>query len=149
MNSADASGPRVQIGQMGGWALPHSLLEKAVLEVFRDGGIQEGEISLTFLDDDGIRTLNREYLDRDRPTDVIAFPLYEPGQAIVGDVYVGYEQARRQSGAEGVPLEEELVRLAIHGALHVLGHDHPPGEDGWASPMFRIQEEILARALSR
>ncbi|MFO8174091.1 MAG: rRNA maturation RNase YbeY [Longimicrobiales bacterium] len=149
MNSADASGPRVQIGQMGGWPLPHSLLEKAVLEVFRDGGIQEGEISLTFLDDDGIRTLNHEYLDRDRPTDVLAFPLHEPGQAIVGDVYVGYEQARRQSGAEGVPLEEELVRLAIHGSLHVLGHDHPPGEDRWASPMFRIQEEILARALSR
>jgi probable rRNA maturation factor len=124
-----------------------SLLERGVLEVFRAQGVEGGEVSLTFLDDNGIRTLNRDYLDRDRPTDVISFALHDPGEPVVGDVYIGYEQAVRQSGVEEVELREELLRLVVHGVLHVLGHDHPPGEDRWSSPMFQLQEEVLGRVL--
>jgi len=148
MPRVEPPGPLVQISRVGDWTIPQDLLEQAALAVFQAEGVTEGELSLTFLDDDGIRTLNRDYLDRDRPTDVIAFPLHEPGQPVVGDVYVGYQQAVRQAEAEGVELEEELARLAIHGALHVFGHDHPLGEDRWASPMFRLQEEILERVLA-
>ena len=148
MTPSDPPGPVVRIGQVADWALPIPLLEEAVLAVCREEGVPHGEISLTFLDDNGIRTLNRDYLERNCPTDVIAFTLNDPGQPVVGDVYVGYEQAARQSGSEGVGLPEELVRLTIHGILHVLGHDHPPGEDRWASPMFRLQEEILSRVLA-
>lgn len=149
MTPTESPGPLVQISRVGSWGIPLKLLENAALAVFRKEGISDGELSLTLLDDDGIRTLNRDYLGRDRPTDVIAFSLHEPGEPVVGDVYVGYEQAARQAEAEGVELEEELARLAIHGTLHVLGHDHPLDEDRWASPMFRLQEEILAGVLGR
>jgi len=56
---------------------------------------------------------------------------------------VGADQARRQAEALGVPLREELARLAIHGVLHVLGHDHPEGDDRFASPMYVLQERLL------
>jgi probable rRNA maturation factor len=107
----------------------------------------EGELSLTFIEDDAIRALNLQYFGRDNPTDVIAFHLNDPGEPILGDVYVGYEQARRQAADASVPLAEELTRLAIHGALHVLGYLHPEGEERLQSEMFRRQEEILARVL--
>lgn len=105
------------------------------------------ELSLTLLDDEEIRTLNRDYLGHDRPTDVIAFALGGPGD-LVGDVYLGVEQARRQAAEHGVALDEELARLAIHGTLHVLGHDHPEGEERWESPMFIRQEQILRTFLA-
>lgn len=105
------------------------------------------ELSLTLLDDAEIRALNRDYLGHDRPTDVIAFALGGP-EDLVGDVYLGVDQARRQAAEHGVALEEELARLAIHGTLHVLGHDHPEGEERWDSPMFARQEQILRTFLA-
>ena len=62
----------------------------------------------------------------------------------MGDVYLGLEQARRQAGEHGIDVGRELQRLAIHGTLHVLGHDHPSGEERWTSPMFTLQERILS-----
>ena len=60
-------------------------------------GLGDGEISLTLLDDDSIRELNRTYLGKDTPTDVISFALHEGNEAVLGDVYVGYEQATIQA----------------------------------------------------
>lgn len=137
------SGLLVHLNRLGDWSLPADLLEAAIVEAARRGGVAEGEVSLTFLDDQGIRALNMEYLGRDRPTDVIAFALHDVGAPVLGDVYVGYEQADRQARELGIDLEEELLRLAVHGTLHVLGHDHPDGEERTESEMFRIQEEIL------
>jgi probable rRNA maturation factor len=136
------------VSSVGDWSIPEVILEAGIREVFRRAGIQDGEISITFLDDPGIRDLNRDYLGRDHPTDVIAFTLNEPGDPPLGDVYVGYLQARRQAAELGIHLDEELVRLAIHGALHVLGHDHPPGGGREKSEMFQLQEEVLNTVLS-
>ena len=61
----------------------------------------------------------------------------------VGDVYVGIEQAGRQAAEHGVPLDEELVRLAVHGTPHVVGHDHPEGPERLESPMFVLQERLV------
>lgn len=127
--------------------LPEALLRSAVVHVLDHEDAPPAEISLTLVDDDAIRALNREYLSRDRPTDVIAFRLGDDDD-LVGDIYVGTEQARRQSEALGVPLDEELTRLAIHGTLHVLGHDHPEGEERERSPMFRLQERLLGEVLA-
>ncbi len=113
-----------------------------------DADGREAELSITLVDDEEIKRLNREYRGHDRPTDVIAFSLGGPGQPL-GDVYVGAEQARRQAEALGVPLSEELVRLAIHGTLHVLGHDHPDGDERFASPMYLLQEQLLGEVLGK
>ena len=128
-------------------AVEEALLEAAVRRaVVADG--RETELSVTLVDDAEIRRLNREYRGRDRPTDVIAFSLGSPEEPL-GDVYVGADQARRQAEALGVPLSEELVRLAIHGTLHVLGHDHPDGDGRFASSMYVLQEQLLGEVLEQ
>jgi probable rRNA maturation factor len=124
------------------------LVARAVRSVLSSEGVHEAEVSVTLLPDDEIRTLNREHLGHDRVTDVIAFPLWERGEPVVGDLCVGLEQARRQAVEAGVSLEEELARLVVHGMLHVLGWEHP--EEPAArleSAMWRRQEELVRGVL--
>jgi probable rRNA maturation factor len=128
-------------------AAPAALLEATVRHVLADAGLTEAEVSLTLLDDETIRALNFEWLGHDRPTDVIAFALDDDG--VLGDVYLGAEQARRQAAELGIPFAEELVRLAVHGTLHVLGHDHPEGPERAVSPMFELQERLVREVLAR
>ena len=137
----------VQVSLGAAEGVSEDLLRSAVDLVLRDAGVTDGEISLALLDDQAIRELNRTYLGRDRPTDVIAFTLYEEGESLLGDIYVGHEQAVRQAGEMAVPLIEELVRLAIHGTLHVLGHGHPETEARFESEMFQLQERLLRELL--
>lgn len=120
------------------------IVERAVEAALLARGVHDAELSVTLLGDRAIAALNAEWLQRDEPTDVIAFPLYEEGETPVGDIYIGIRQAGRQAVSLGVSLAEELARLAIHGTLHVLGFDHPPGADRVRSPMWREQERILA-----
>ncbi len=126
-------------------AVEETLLESAVRRTLDADG-RDAEVSVTLVDDAEIKRLNREYLGRDRVTDVIAFSLGSPEEPL-GDVYVGADQARRQAEALGVSLTEELVRLAIHGTLHVLGHDHPNSGDRFDSPMYVLQERLLCEVL--
>lgn len=116
------------------------------------GAPLRGEVSLAFVDARAMAELNRRWLDREGPTDVIAFDLGEPGadgvRELVGDVYVCPDVAVAASAEPGGPgPAEELVRLAIHGVLHVLGHDHPEDGTRWECDMYRLQESLLARAL--
>ena len=137
----------VQVSLGAAEGVSEDLLRSAVDLVLRDAGVTDGEISLALLDDQAIRELNRTYLGLDRPTDVIAFALHEEGESLLGDIYVGHEQAVRQAGEMAVPLIEELVRLAIHGTLHVLGHGHPETDARFESEMFRLQERLLRELL--
>ena len=127
--------------------MPEDWLHQAVSLVLRNAGLREGEISLTLLDDAAIRELNRTYLGKDAPTDVISFTLYEGHEPVLGDVYVGYEQAAIQAAEEGVSVEEELARLSIHGTLHVLGYDHPDTDARFSSEMFVLQESLVQKLL--
>lgn len=120
-------------------------LAQAVRAALHDRSVGDAEISLTLLGDDEIADLNRRYRGHDGPTDVLSFALYEAGETPVGDIYIGYGQALRQAEALGIPAAEELARLAVHGTLHVLGYDHPEGEDREGSEMWAIQEGIMAR----
>ena len=112
-----------------------------------DQGVEAAEVSVTLMGDDDIRSLNREYLERDAPTDVIAFSLGDGD--VLGDVYVGFERARSQASELGIPLTQVLVRLAVHGTLHVLGHDHPEGPERTESAMFELQERLVSEVLSQ
>lgn len=127
--------------------VPELHLLAAMSTTLAGEGHPGGELSLTLLDDEGIRELNRAYLGKDSITDVLAFSLGDEG-VVLGDVYVGVPQARRQAQEYGVPVAEELLRLAIHGTLHVLGHDHPEGPERTESPMFALQEAYLKQVLS-
>jgi probable rRNA maturation factor len=123
-------------------------VEAAVRHVLRAEGVKAGEISVALVDDDGIAALNQQYLGHEGPTDVISFHLHEPGDPPLGDVYVGVQQAARQAAGFGASPADEVLRLAVHGTLHVLGYEHPEGEGREASPMFQRQEALLSEFLS-
>ena len=106
-------------------------------------------LSITFVGRAAISRLNRRYLGHQGPTDVISFGLGRVGKrgAVVGDVYICPEVARDNARRQGISAGEELVRLVVHGTLHVLGYDHPEGATRTTSRMWRKQERILARVL--
>ncbi|MDH3291030.1 MAG: rRNA maturation RNase YbeY [Gemmatimonadota bacterium] len=101
-------------------------------------------LSVTFLPETEMHHLNASALGRDHATDVIAFRLTHVDR-LAGDIYICPAVARRAAAAERVPAREELLRLVVHGVLHVLGHDHPEGEDRTRSPMWIRQEDYVAR----
>jgi len=125
--------------------LPLETLEHVVRFVLTEEEIASAEISLTLLGDPDMTRLNEQYLDHSGPTDVISFPLQGPAGVLVGDIYIGAEQAARHADALALPVEEELLRLAVHGTLHVLGYDHPEDDQRETSPMYLRQEELLWR----
>jgi probable rRNA maturation factor len=94
------------------------------------------EVTLTFLDEGDMAALNAEHLGEPGPTDVLAFPLWEPGEvlpdgmaALLGDIVICPAVAARYATAHGRSLADELALLAVHGALHLLGHDHAEPEE--------------------
>jgi probable rRNA maturation factor len=114
------------------------------VETVLAGERRRADVSITFLGPVRMRRLNAEWKRRDRLTDVLAFSLASPGSPRQGDVYVCRAMALISARARKIPLREELLRLVIHGTLHVLGHDHPEGEDRTRSVMWRKQEKYLA-----
>ena len=120
-----------------------ALEQAALAAVATEERTVEGEIGVSFVPEDVIRELNRRYLGRTESTDVIAFQLGEA--ELLGDIYIAPDVAARTAVELGVPEQEELVRLLVHGVLHVLGHDHPEGEDRYGSAMYRLQEELVDR----
>lgn len=142
-------GLTVEIAVADGLVLPVTAteLESAALYVLRAEGVEAASVSLSLVGDEQIGRLNQEYLGHPGPTDVISFALHPPGHPPVGDVYIGAEQALRQAAELHVDLAEELLRLVVHGTLHVLGYDHPQ-QDREASEMVRRQEALLAAIVS-
>lgn len=119
-----------------------ALVERAARAALEDRGVTEAELSVTLMNDDVIRAMNRQWKGRDAVTDVLAFPLHGEGESPLGDIYIGWEQALRQADEVGERPARELVRLTIHGTLHVLGWDHPEeGREG--SRMWEHQERII------
>jgi len=104
------------------------------------------ELSVTFVADEEIAELNNKYLQRPGPTDVLAFSLGQ--DPLVGDIYISVDTARRNAMELDIPLREELLRLVVHGTLHVMGHDHPEGDARYQSAMYSLQESLVDRLLS-
>ena len=87
-----------------------------------------GEVSLAFVSDAAIRALNRRHRRTDAPTDVLSFPAGERG--LLGDIVIAEGVARRQARQAGHSFGAEARVLALHGLLHLLGHDHEHDADG-------------------
>lgn len=141
----------VEAHRAEGVDLPDALaaeLEGVAAAVLIAEGTADAEISIALVGDAEIEAMNRQYLDHEGPTDVISFPLHRPGGAPLGDLYVGVEQAARQAEALGVSVREELLRLCVHGTLHILGYEHPETDDRAGSPMYLRQEELLREYLA-
>ncbi|PSL45021.1 putative rRNA maturation factor [Salsuginibacillus halophilus] len=130
--------------------------EKLVTEVLQHScayeRIPEGsEISVTFVENDVIQNLNKDYRDKDEATDVLTFALNEGEEEalnvdqdipdLLGDIVISIPKAEEQAGAYGHSLERELAFLAVHGFLHMLGYDHGTKEE--EEEMFARQETIL------
>lgn len=105
------------------------------------------EVSITMVTDEEIHQLNRDYRKVDRPTDVLSFALDEgdepelvdgPDEHLLGDIIISAETAERQGQEFGHGLEREIVYLAVHGLLHLLGYDHMVEED---KVVMRAKEE--------
>lgn len=92
-------------------------------------GSPEAELSILFVDDAAIAQLNRQYLSRSGPTNVIAFAMREGEFAdvspqLLGDVVISLETAEREGNESGIALEDRLDELLVHGILHLFGYDH-------------------------
>lgn len=121
---------------------PAALVRRAVRTVLAGEG-REAFVAVTFLGKRRMQQLNRDYKHHDRPTDVISFTLPQPDGSIAGDIYLCRPVAAREAHRRGLPLREEIVRLVVHGTLHVLGHDHPEDGGREASAMWRRQEHYV------
>jgi len=104
-------------------------------------------VSLSFVSETAMKRLNKEHMHKDRPTDVLAFPLdavfVPPKEARpLGDIVICPAYAEREAKRRAIPPREELARLLIHGILHLVGYDHDtPIKE---SRMFGLQERLLS-----
>ncbi len=136
------------------------LLEAAVRETTRAAmGNGDVEVELTLCTDTEMTRLNFDHMRERGPTDVLAFPLHEwsvdgshshladddgflpPGAMLLGDVVIDVDQSVRQAAEGGWSVAEEMTLLAIHGTLHLVGHDHAEIDEEEA--MRSLEREVL------
>ena len=144
----------------------HRLLESALAETCEAAlGDQDVEIELTLCGDEEMTRLNFDHMGERGPTDVLSFPLHEwsvdmghshladedalmaPGGLLLGDVVIDVDQAVRQAvDGDWIPVQE-IALLAVHGTLHLIGHDHAEGEDEAA--MRAIERRVIEKLHKR
>lgn len=102
-----------------------------------------GEVSLALMDDESIQTLNRDYRDKDRPTNVLSFPTPHniPERPLLGDIVMAFETMRREALEKSIDLSDHFTHLFIHGFLHLQGYDHETPED--AKRMETLEVSVL------
>jgi len=110
--------------------------------------LTDREVSLVFTDDRGIQEINRDYLGRDHPTNVISFAIGEGefttvNPQLLGDIVISVERALHDARETDLPLEDEIDFLIIHGLLHLIGYDHEDVEDSEVRRMIRKEEELF------
>ena len=128
-------------------------VEKACLETLKYEEFDEDcEISLSFVTNEEIHQINRQFRNVDAPTDVLSFPqltfeegeeadVNENGEIVLGDIIISVERAKEQAEEYGHELKREIAFLTVHSMLHLLGYDHMEKDE--EEDMFRRQKEIL------
>ncbi len=120
--------------------LPIKKIRNALCHTLDSENIQSADINVILTGEEAIQNLNKEYLGHDYVTDVISFPLDE--DELSGEIYICVEQAGRQAEEYHISLRNELLRLAVHGALHLLGYDDKTEAERIV--MFEKQEKYVA-----
>ncbi|MDC8803272.1 rRNA maturation RNase YbeY [Halomonas pacifica] len=103
------------------------------------------ELTVRFVDAEESQALNRDYRDRDRPTNVLSFPFENPPGLtlpLLGDLVICHAVVVREAGEQDKPLSAHYAHMVVHGTLHLLGHDHI--EDDEAERMEALEVAILA-----
>ena len=113
-------------------------------------GCPDAELSVLIVDDPVIQEINRDYLGKDRPTNVISFAMQEGeavqgAQDLLGDVVISADTAARDAREAGASFESELYFLLLHGILHLCGYDHERGSEEQASEMEAREREIFSQ----
>lgn len=106
-----------------------------------------GTIEVTIVGDKDIQKLNKQYRGLNKITDVLSFAWEEDPivpSSMLGQIYISYPQIKRQAAGFNASPQEELVRMLVHGLLHIVGYDHMQKRD--ADKMFPLQEKIVATA---
>jgi probable rRNA maturation factor len=125
--------------------------QKALQQLLSDAGKNSMIVSVVLTDDKAIQQLNTKWRDKNKATDVLSWPLYEPCEVAhitdgeLGDVVISVETAVRQAHARGWELGEELALLLVHGTLHLMGHEDDT-EDG-SNQMRAIETSLLGKPL--
>ncbi len=120
-----------------------------VQKILTELGLPEAEISLLFVNDLQIQVLNRRYLYRDKPTNVLAFPMRKGEFStlhphLLGDLVISVETARRQSNRFGLNQMEMVILLMVHGILHLVGYEHEGTKKG-SREMTLKQKELFQK----
>ena len=132
------------------------LIRHTILETLDYEGMEnDAEVSVTFVDDEGIRELNKRFRNLDKPTDVLSFPLLDyEGESEepffdelchnLGDIVISLERAMAQANEFGHSFEREVAFLTAHSMLHLLGYDHELSDEDDADMRTR-QNDIMER----
>jgi probable rRNA maturation factor len=116
-------------------------------------GPRQVELSVRLASNEEVHALNAKWLGKDRPTNVLSFPMAEPyeleqaeddgPELLIGDVILAREICEREAAAKGVSFESHAAHLLVHGTLHLLGHGHD--DDRSAADMEQREARALAR----
>ena len=106
--------------------------------------IKGGELGILLTNDVFVKTLNREYRGKDKPTNVLSFPTDQRGPGMpIGDVIIAFETVEKESIDQMKPLRDHMMHLVVHGTLHLLGYTHD--EDSEAQDMENLEIWILQK----
>jgi probable rRNA maturation factor len=123
-------------------------LKKEANRVLKFFGKKDCELSLVLCDDRYIRKLNKQYLSKDRPTNVISFPQQE-GEGItgphLGDIVISVQMAAAEAEKSGISFDERLLQLIVHGICHLAGYNHENVDANMADQMEKKELELLEK----
>jgi probable rRNA maturation factor len=141
-----------------------AVLQRAIGAAAAMAATTGGELAIVLTDDSAIRALNRDWRGKDQPTNVLSFPANSPSRSLprkpgrvrvgaasrlagrvrlLGDIVIAYETMAREAAAEQRPFRHHLAHLAVHGFLHLVGHDH--AAEAEAEAMEALEIAVLAR----